>query len=312
MIAKTSPLYLYCLDFVVATVCGNCSSGAGESVGTHNLCRDIVAIGPVLDIDADPTEFVGVFRRGPDAIPNSSRSSSPQSEIPSSSSSSSSSDSRMLFTADDLPEIPPTDDVLEDEETPVDRTSMSTAIVSSHDYTNAFAHLRAIVDQISFEQVQTRFHVDKLKVELSKKFSNLENAFLMASNNQDRVVLAQTNVLCKEMQAQKEALSKELDAMRKEVQDQKAAFVHDMLEFRVESEQNFQSLSAQLSELIAYINRGRDDKKVEISSSHGPQPPDDRSRPGDGGRGRGSRSELSRKRGGSSSSRGFRYWLGGS
>ncbi|KZV30603.1 227 kDa spindle- and centromere-associated protein [Dorcoceras hygrometricum] len=167
----------------------------------------------------------------------------------------------MHFTAYDIPL---------DEETQI---SIPTAIVSSHDYTDAFAQLRAAVDQITFVQVQTRFHLDKLKVELSKKISNLENAFLTASDNQDRVVLAQTNVLRKEMQAQKNALSKELDVMRKEVQDQKATFVHDMLEFRVESQQNFQILSAQLSELIAYINRGRDDKKGEVSSSRGPQPP---------------------------------------
>ncbi|KZV44120.1 hypothetical protein F511_15219 [Dorcoceras hygrometricum] len=50
-----------------------------------------------------------------------------------------------------------------------------------------------------------------------------------------------------------------------------------------------------------------------VSNSRGPQPPEYRSRPGSGG---GSRSESSRKRGGgyrgggSTSSRGFRYWLG--
>ncbi|KZV36980.1 hypothetical protein F511_15410 [Dorcoceras hygrometricum] len=211
---------------------------------------------------------------------------------PSSSRSSSSSDSRMLFIADDLPEISPTDDVLLDEETPVDQISMPTAIVSSHDYTDAFAQLRATVDQIFIEQVETRFHLDELKVTFSKRISNIEIAFLTASYNQDRVILAQTNVLCKEMQAQKDALSKELDAMRKE--------------------ENFQTLSAHLAEIIAYMIRGRDDKKGEGSSSRGTQPPNNQSRPGDSGRGRGSRSEPSRKRGGSTSSRGFRYWLGGS
>ncbi|KZV44261.1 midasin [Dorcoceras hygrometricum] len=207
----------------------------------------------------------------------------------------------MHFTADDIPL---------DEETQI---SMRTAIVSSHDYADAFAQLRATVYQISIEKVQTRFHLDKLKVELLKKISNLENAFLTESDNQYRVVLAQTNVLRKEMKAQKDALYKELDAMRKEVQDQKAAFVHDILEFRMESLQNIHTLSAQFSEHIAYINIGRDDKKGEVSSSRGPQPPDDRSRPGSGG---GSKSDPSRKRGsgyrggGSTSSRGFRYCLG--
>ncbi|KZV29437.1 hypothetical protein F511_19373 [Dorcoceras hygrometricum] len=106
----------------------------------------------------------------------------------------------------------------------------------------------------------------------------------------------------------------ELDDMRKEVHDQKAAIVNDLLEFRVEAQENFQTLSANLSEIISYINRGRDDIKGEISSSRGPQPPNDQSRPGSGG---GSRSEPPRKRGGGSnrgggntSSSGFRYWFG--
>ncbi|KZV15836.1 hypothetical protein F511_25357 [Dorcoceras hygrometricum] len=68
------------------------------------------------------------------------------------------------------------------------------------------------------------------------------------------------------------------------------------------------TLSAQLSEIIAYINRGRDDKKGEDSSS-GPQP-EDRSRPG----GSGSNSEPSKRGGGSyrgigSRSSGFSRWF---
>ncbi|KZV20694.1 hypothetical protein F511_09671 [Dorcoceras hygrometricum] len=93
------------------------------------------------------------------------------------------------------------------------------------------------------------------------------------------------------MQVQKAAMYKELDDIRKEIQDQKAAIAHDLLEFRVESQENSHTLSANLSEIIAYINRGRDDKKGEISSSRGPQPPDDRSRPSGGG----SSSDPSRK-----------------
>ncbi|KZV35308.1 hypothetical protein F511_40775 [Dorcoceras hygrometricum] len=99
-------------------------------------------------------------------------------------------------------------------------------------------------------------------------------------------------------------------------QDKKAVLAHDLLEFRVETQENFHTLSAQLSEIIAYINRGRDDKKGEDSSSRVPQPPEDRSRPGDGGRGRGRSSEPSKKRGGGlhrgggTSSRGFSHWFG--
>ncbi|KZV30604.1 hypothetical protein F511_16718 [Dorcoceras hygrometricum] len=264
-------------------------------MGSYNICTALVPVGPVLDRSAVPRRIVNnvqhrlqvesfcdlfVHHADPTfSLDSSSESilsismSTPEAipATPSSSRSSSSSDSRMHLTADDIPL---------DEETQI---PMPTAIVTSHDYTDAFAQLRATVDQISFEKVQTRFHLGKLKVEFSKKISNLENAFFTASDNQDRVVLAQTNVLRKDMQAQKDALSKELDAMRKEVQDQKRLF------------------------------RGRDDKNGEVSSSRGPQPPENRSRPGSGG---GRRSDPSRKRGsryrgrGSTSSRGFRYWLG--
>ncbi|KZV22937.1 cysteine-rich receptor-like protein kinase 2 [Dorcoceras hygrometricum] len=96
----------------------------------------------------------------------------------------------------------------------------------------------------------------------------------------------------------------------KEVQDQQAALSNDMMEFRVQAKENFNTLTVKLSELVAYINRGGDAKKGEMSSSRGPPPPDDQNRP-DGG----SRSQPQRKRGGGSQSssrqRGFRYWLGG-
>ncbi|KZV39147.1 227 kDa spindle- and centromere-associated protein [Dorcoceras hygrometricum] len=314
-------------------------------LGTYNLCTDIVAVGPVVDRSAVPKRILNVVQHriqvegfcdffvkhahqsissdsstesieyirvtSPDAIPNFSRSSSSssQSENLNYSKSSSSSDSPMHFTADDILEIPSSDDVLPDEETSDVQISLPTAGVPSTEYTEAVAQLRATFYHISIEKVQTRFHLDELKATLFKNISSLETAFLTTSDNQDRVVLALTNVLRKEMQAQKYALSKELDAMRKEIQDQKAAIMNDLLEFRVEAQENFQTLSAHLAELIAYINRVRDDKKGELSSSRGPQPPDDRSRPGpgDSGRGRGSRSEPPRKRGGSTSSRGFRY-----
>ncbi|KZV26981.1 hypothetical protein F511_39246 [Dorcoceras hygrometricum] len=121
----------------------------------------------------------------------------------------------------------------------------------------------------------------------------------MASDNQDRPASIQTDILRKEMKDQKAALCKEFG-------DEMAAICNDLLELRVESQQNFQTLSSQLSEIIAYINRGGDAKKGE--SSRGPQPPpDDKSRT----RG-GSRSEPQRKIG-SCSYRGggrMRYWLG--
>ncbi|KZV06784.1 hypothetical protein F511_45734 [Dorcoceras hygrometricum] len=146
-----------------------------------------------------------------------------------------------------------------------------------------------MIDKISLEQVQSRFHVDELKSARSQRISNLETAFLTASDNQDGANLVKSIFSI-------------------------SALANDSLEFRVETQENYNTLRNHLVEIIAYINRVRDDKKGEISSSRGPQPPDDQIRPGGG-----SRSEPPRKRGGrsnrgggSTSSRGFRYWLGGS
>ncbi|KZV17905.1 hypothetical protein F511_06832 [Dorcoceras hygrometricum] len=173
----------FCVDIVQFNIFGHLLP-----VGTFSLCRAIVAVGTIVDLEADPTEFLGVFRRRLDVDINfsSSSSTSSSSEHLNSSRASSSSDSRMLFTADDLHEIHSSDDVLPVGETPGAQISLPTA---------------------------------------------------------------------------------------------------------------------------AYINRGRDDKKGEGSSSCGPQPPDDQNRPGDSGRGRGSRSEPPRKRGGSTSSRVFNIGL---
>ncbi|KZV55452.1 hypothetical protein F511_24346 [Dorcoceras hygrometricum] len=131
-----------------------------------------------------------------------------------SSSSTSASDSPMRFTTDDTP-----------------LGDATTAITLPTDLTAEFAQLRASVDHISLEHVQTRVHIEKLKDALFTKISSLETSFLARSDNIDRAVLVHTEVLHKEMQAQKAALSQELDVNRKEDQDQKAALSNDLMEF---------------------------------------------------------------------------------
>ncbi|KZV46612.1 splicing factor 3B subunit 1-like [Dorcoceras hygrometricum] len=103
-----------------------------------------------------------------------------------------------------------------------------------------------------------------------------------------------------------------------EFKDQLAVIRNYLLEFRAETQEHYTTLRDNLVELIAFFNRGRDDKKGEVGSSQGqgPQPPpDNRNRPGGGG---GSRSEPTRKRGGGGSGgshrregsrRYWRYWL---
>ncbi|KZV56799.1 hypothetical protein F511_33893 [Dorcoceras hygrometricum] len=114
------------------------------------------------------------------------------------------------------------------------------------------------------------------------------------------------------VRAQSGIFSTDLATIRKEVNDLsedldvKLDVIHNvLLEFRVETQGQLASLSTNLAELIAFVTKGRDDKKVEVGSSHGRgQPP-----PGDGGNS-GSRSEPSRKRGSSGSrQKSWRYWL---
>ncbi|KZV29880.1 hypothetical protein F511_41714 [Dorcoceras hygrometricum] len=106
-------------------------------------------------------------------------------------------------------------------------------------------------------------------------------------------------------------LSTDLDATRKEVRDIKAALSKDfdnkladirneLLEFRVETLGQLSSLSTNLTELIAFLTKGSDDKKGEGSSSRPQPPPDNQSRSSGGNGGSGNRAEeQSRYRGGS-------------
>ncbi|KZV53732.1 hypothetical protein F511_28509 [Dorcoceras hygrometricum] len=108
---------------------------------------------------------------------------------------------------------------------------------------------RASIDHIQLEKVQTRDSIDELKAELTQKITKLELAFAQSIARQDMVFRAQIN------------------EVRQEVQIQKAALSQEMTDFRLETQECLSNLRAQLSEIITYINRGREDKKGEGSSS---------------------------------------------
>ncbi|KZV23894.1 hypothetical protein F511_18019 [Dorcoceras hygrometricum] len=233
-------------------------------VGTYNLCRDVVAAGPVVDLDTVPTGIFHAFQHSLEVegfydffvhpvvqyISSSSSSESSVSirpryldAIPSGSYSSA---SRIYFTED------------------IPHTSMPIVVVPFAELTDYFAQLQASVVQIQLEKVRTRDDVAELKPALSSKITDLEAAFAHASTYLERVFRNQIYDFQQEIKTQKATLSRDLDGFRKETHE------------------GITTLNAQLSEIIAYINRGRDDKKGEIESSRGP-PPDDLSRPGEGG-----------------------------
>ncbi|KZV53963.1 transcription initiation factor TFIID subunit 8-like [Dorcoceras hygrometricum] len=74
---------------------------------------------------------------------------------------------------------------------------------------------------------------------------------------------------------------KELRALNAKVislDEQVAATRNDLLEFSAKVQETLNHITDQLSELIAYINRGVNDKKGEVSSSRPQPPPDDQNR----------------------------------
>ncbi|KZV30915.1 hypothetical protein F511_31346 [Dorcoceras hygrometricum] len=225
-----------CVDVVQFNIFGHLLP-----VGMNNLCRDVVAAGPVIDIEEISMGFLNPEIQILSSCSSSDHVISPRSERSISSSSSSSSGPLVDFT-DDIPQTPPTDDVPRIEETTVfipqidvppvvlpstyitedfSQFFIPAAVVPTADYTESFAQILDSIDQIRLEHVRTRDDIDDLKATLYSRIKNLEAA--VANETQTGIA----------------------------------------------------TLSAQLSEIIAYMNRGRDDKKGE-ESSRGPT--DDRSR----------------------------------
>ncbi|KZV49712.1 splicing factor 3B subunit 1-like [Dorcoceras hygrometricum] len=148
------------------------TSGSLQPVGSHNFCRDIVAVGSVVDVEVDPAAFVGVFRRDPTA------STSPSQLRPdiALTSTSASTDSRMFFTTDDTP-------------LGVDQILMPAA-VTPLDFTEPLAQLRALVNQIPTERVQKRDDSEKLKDVLLLHIKSLEQRVTEMLDQQDKTYRA--------------------------------------------------------------------------------------------------------------------------
>ncbi|KZV47485.1 hypothetical protein F511_23603 [Dorcoceras hygrometricum] len=221
-------------------------SGHLHQVGSHNFCRDIVAVSSVVDLAVDPEEFVGVFQRGPDVQMITSDSSS--------SSSSSQPDPISLKDCSSR-HIPITfvDDTAQIGATTTAHISMHSAGVTASDYTEALAQLRTSVDNISHEQMQIRFHVEILKADLSKRIFHLETTLIAASESHDRAVLIQTDILRKEMKEQKAALFQDMDDKLKGVQYQQAALSHDLMELQMVMPKRGREVAAEVRSLLLMI-----------------------------------------------------------
>ncbi|KZV45370.1 Splicing factor 3B subunit [Dorcoceras hygrometricum] len=209
--------------------------------GTVNLCTAIVPVGPVVDRTGVSKEKSSYRNPVEDTVPDSTVApdSSQRSPVADLASLSSSSDSQMLFTTDDLP--------LGDEPTDV----------LPPDIKAEYAQLRDLVDQISLEHVQNRIQMERLKSESLQRSPSLRPYFLPRADNQDRASRVQTDIFRKEVKYREAALSKKFE-------DELAVIRNDLLEFRVETQEQYTTLRDNLAELIAFSNRGRDDKKGKL------------------------------------------------
>ncbi|KZV39405.1 hypothetical protein F511_15662 [Dorcoceras hygrometricum] len=101
-----------------------------------------------------------------------------------------------------------------------------------------------------------------------------------------KAVRTQTAILSiDQADARKEA--NEQKAIIADIDESLATIRSELLDFCAQAQENYNNLSSQLGELVAYINRGND-KKGEESRSRRPQPPpDDQNRPSGGSASRG-------------------------
>ncbi|KZV52836.1 hypothetical protein F511_34035 [Dorcoceras hygrometricum] len=179
-----------------------------------------------------------------------------------------------------------------------DSTSISLPATASTtpDVTEALNQLRASIDEIR-EQDDGAKHKDTILLHLH----DFENQVIARLDAQDRVLGAlrrdsndQRNLLSLELQSSHKQLGthivttaldvldvrrvvreshQDLNSRINSLDEQVAATRNDLLEFSAQAQQTLNIITNQLSELVAYINRGGDNKKGESSSSRGPQPP---------------------------------------
>ncbi|KZV14257.1 hypothetical protein F511_43943 [Dorcoceras hygrometricum] len=105
----------------------------------------------------------------------------------------------------------------------------------------------------------------------------LDDAQTLRFNEFRKVVLAQNVSTSADMLEVRKEI-KSLDAKVTTLDEQVATTRNDSLEFHAQAQQTLNIVTDQLSELVAYINRGGNDKKGEVSSSRPQPPPDDQNR----------------------------------
>ncbi|KZV30847.1 hypothetical protein F511_31534 [Dorcoceras hygrometricum] len=219
-----------------------------------------------------------------------------------------------------------TDDIPQGTTTAVASTPVDVQFSLPHVVSESFCDIRASMSRIIANQSKESRRLDDSHNEVLDKIKQLEKTILDAFYQQNQVSLGlikgirqdarnDTNVLSlglKAVRTQTAILSTDQADARKEAKEQKAIIADmderlatvrgELLDFHAQTPENYNNLSSQLGELVAYINRGND-KKGEESSSRRPQPlPDDQNRPSGGSSSRGDDIRGSSMKSGSSSS----------
>ncbi|KZV57348.1 Sodium/hydrogen exchanger [Dorcoceras hygrometricum] len=186
-----------------------------------------------------------------DTLPIDFSHHSPNTDLDSSSQSSST-DSRLLFT---------TADILLGDDKIANQMLMPSTATPATDVTESFTQLRASITQLSIKQLRTNNRV-KQEVHIYKTALSFE---LLESKREVRaqyaIVMTDLGDIRKEVQNQKATFPQDMDGKLNGIQDQHAAISHYLMEFHVQAQENFNTLTSQLSELVDYINRGGDAKK---------------------------------------------------
>ncbi|KZV31034.1 protein DYAD-like [Dorcoceras hygrometricum] len=138
-------------------------------------------------------------------------------------------------------------------------TAFSRPVAATPDVTEALAQLQASIDQI-----RARDGDANLKDILLMHLHGIEQRLTACLDDQDRVLGALLDV---------RRVVKELEAKVIYLDEKVAATRNDLLEFSAQAQQTLNIITEQLSELVAHINRGGNNKKGEVVSSSRPQPP---------------------------------------
>ncbi|KZV26266.1 hypothetical protein F511_43039 [Dorcoceras hygrometricum] len=147
------------------------------------------------------------------------------------------------------------------------------------------------------------------RVEQDQSFRSIFKSLRQGAHTDTAALSVELHEFKKTVRTQNAFVTTDLADLRKDVKnikadlskdfDDKLAVIHnDLLEFRVETQGQLTSLGTNLAELIAFITKDSDDKKGEVSSSHGrgQPPPDNQSRPSGGSASRSGGDGSSRRR----------------